>query len=419
PTPRIVGVARDVTDDRELEDELRQAQKLEALGALASSVAHDFGNLLQGVIGCLNIALSSNSSDRSRDYLRQAVMALKGGATLVSQLMRFSRKEPTQARPIGMDAAIFGCEKLLQRLVGDHIQVRIEAHAPQSLLVADPVQIEQILMNLAANARDAMPQGGQLLIRTEEVHKPNASGLQLPFVQLEVRDLGCGMDQQTQARVFDPFFTTKSAGKGTGLGLSTVRAVTRSLGGEVAVDSEPGQGTVFTFHFPTASAPIANDGAFQIGRRFAGRVLLVEDDRKARRSVRRALEELGFEVVEAGDAGEALSLADASLGLLITDVALPEVSGPKIREALAERYPNLKALYISAHPAPYLMQTGLLQKSDALLQKPFDVHDLAFQLAELCETADSRVTRTDGARSEVTRSEATRSEATRSEARAT
>ena len=386
PSRQIVGVARDVTDDRDLEEELRQAQKLEALGTLASSVAHDFGNLLQGVMGCLNMALRDTTTmERSRDYTRQALTAVRGGATLVGQLMTFGRKDRARPGAIAIDTAIHDCSKLLQRLLGDHIELCIETGAPGALVLADPVQIEQILMNLAANARDAMPGGGRLVIMTETVLEAReAAGRTLPCIRLEVRDIGCGMDRETQARVFEPFFTTKVAGRGTGLGLSAVRAVTRALGGRVALESELGRGTTFVFHFPSvASAPVVPQRA-PVHVAFAGRVLLVEDDWRVRMSVRQYLEDLGFDVVEAADAVEALSRAKGTLTLLVTDVVLPEVSGPKIREMLKGQYPDLKALYISAHPALYLLEQGLLQNSDVILQKPFDIKDLQVRLTELC-----------------------------------
>jgi two-component system, cell cycle sensor histidine kinase and response regulator CckA len=384
PEPHVIGVARDVTDDRELEEELRQAQKLEAIGTLASSVAHDFGNLLQGVMGCLNIALGEGASpERSRDYTRQALVAVRGGATLVGQLMRFGRKESVSRRAIGIDAAITTCSKLLQRLLGDHIQLCIEAHAPRSTILADPVQLEQILMNLAANARDAMPGGGQFIIRTEEVIGGGSTPSQpLSYVRLEVRDVGCGMDAETQARLFEPFFTTKEAGKGTGLGLSAVRAVTRALGGQVAVETAVGCGTAFIFQFPSVVAAPALPRRAPPDTRFAGRALLVEDDWRVRIGVRQYLEELGFDVVEAGDVDEAVERA-AGCALLVTDVVLPEVSGPKIRDMLRHKYPEMKALYISAHPAPYLAEHGLLEKGATVLQKPFEVQDLAYRLTEL------------------------------------
>lgn len=388
PTSHVVGVARDVTDDRDLEEELRQSQKLEALGTLASSVAHDFGNLLQGVMGCLSIALGdATTAERSRDYTYQALMAVRGGASLVGELMKFGRKDRLHPRAIAIDTAIAGCAKLLQRLLGDHIRLCIETRAPRTSILADPVQVEQILMNLAANARDAMPGGGRLVIRTGEVLvEGDTPGQPRPFLRLEVTDIGCGMDLETQTRVFEPFFTTKAAGKGTGLGLSAVRAVTRALGGQVTLDSEVGKGTSFVFRFPAvpASPVLAPGGHPDV--QFAGRALLVDDDWRVRISVRQYLEELGFEVVEAADAGEALARAKGAVGLLVTDVILPEVSGPRIRALLQERYPELKVLYISAHPAPYLTEHGLLEANDMMLQKPFELHDLAFRLSELYST---------------------------------
>jgi len=387
PSPHIVGVARDVTDDRDLEEELRQGQKLEALGALASSVAHDFGNLLQGVMGCLNMALSKNTSnERAQDYTRQALAAVRSGATLVGQLTKFGRKEQTRRKPIAIDAAIAGCSKLLQRLLGDHIELRIEAESGGAMMLADPVQIEQILMNLAANARDAMPGGGRLLIRTDELwHQVDDSGRQHCEIRLEVRDMGCGMDGEMQARVFEPFFTTKEPGKGTGLGLSTVRAVTRALGGQVQLESEVGRGTALIFKFPCIVAPCVTVEPREAPEsRFAGRALLVEDDWRVRISIRQYLEDLGFEVVEAGDAVEALSRAQGAFTVMVSDVVLPETSGRRIRDILHRQNPELKTLYISAHPAQYLVEQGLLEKSDAVLQKPFERRELATRLAEIC-----------------------------------
>jgi PAS domain S-box-containing protein len=381
PARQVMGVARDVTDDRDLEEELRQAQKLEALGTLASSVAHDFGNLLQGVMGCLNMALRDTTSlERSREYTRQALTAVRGGATLVGQLMKFGRKDRVRPAATLLDATIHECSKLLQRLLGDHIELCIDTGAPSSLIRADPVQIEQILMNLAANARDAMPGGGRLIIRTEDVLDEEGT----PSVRLEVRDVGCGMDPETQARVFEPFFTTKAPGRGTGLGLPAVRAVTRSLGGRVDVESKLGCGTSFIFHLPAVSAPAIVQRRARLPFRFTGRVLLVEDDWRVRMSVGQYLEDLGFEVVEAADADEALSRAKGTFALLITDVALPEVSGPRIREMLKSEHPDMKALYISAHPAPYLLQQGLLLANDVILQKPFELKDLEHRLKGLC-----------------------------------
>jgi PAS domain S-box-containing protein len=388
PVPHVVGVARDVTDDRDLEEELRQGQKLEAIGALASSVAHDFGNLLQGVMGCLNMALGkSTSAERAEDYTRQALAAVRSGASLVGQLTKFGRKEQTRRKPVGVDTAIASCSRLLQRLLGDHIELKFEARAPGAMILADPVQIEQILMNLAANARDAMPGGGRLLIRTDELWQTlGSTGRQQAIVRIEVRDVGCGMDGDMQARVFEPFFTTKAAGKGTGLGLSTVRTVTRALGGQVEVTSEVGRGTAFVFEFPCIAAPCPLPEPREPAEaQFTGRALLVEDDWRVRVGIRQYLEDLGFEVVEAGDAVEALSRAQGVFTVLVADVVLPEVSGRRIRDILRSQNSELKTLYISAHPGHYLIEQGMLEKGDVILQKPFERRELAFRLAELCQ----------------------------------
>lgn len=387
PGSTIAGVARDVTEEKELEEELRQAQKLEALGILASRVAHDFGNLLQGVMGCLNIALSNATSpERSRDYTRQALVAVRGGSSLVQQLMKFGRKEEVHPRAVCVDDTIAECAKLLEMLLGEGIGLELHTAAPGTMVVADPVQIEQILMNLAANARDAMPSGGQLMVRTKEVRDVDEMGQKRCLLRLEVRDVGCGMDAETRARVFEPFFTTKSAGKGTGLGLSTVRAVTRALGGRITVDSEVGQGTRFVFHFPVVDRRregLALPAPELAPPRSLGRALVVDDDVQVRRTLREALEGFGFEVAEAGDGSEALQRSADDLSLLVADIVLPDVYGTKVRDQLRRRHPNLRTLYISAHPAPYLIQRGLLNETDLVLRKPFALDDLASGLAKL------------------------------------
>jgi PAS domain S-box-containing protein len=383
----VCGVARDVTRDRELEEELRHAHKLEALGMLASSIAHDFGNLLQGVMGCLTTALTATASpEAARDYTQQALVAVRGGATLVEQLAKFGRKDQLRPRAVAADEAIASCSKLLQMLLGDQITLQIEAGAPGASLVVDPVQLEQILMNLAVNARDAMPNGGRFIIRTREVRDVDDSGQRRRFLRLEVRDMGSGMDRETQARAFEPFFTTKGDGKGTGLGLATVHAVTQALGGRLALESGVGQGTRFVFHFPVAAAP-AELGVPAIKSpvmgQFTGRVLLVEGDWRARMTVRQGLEALGFQVVEAGDGAEALARGTNDLTLLVTDVVLPDIWGTKVNEDLRRRNPSLRVLYVSSHTASYLQQQGLLNEGDVMLQKPFAFDDLALALANL------------------------------------
>jgi PAS domain S-box-containing protein len=254
PTRQIVGVARDVTAERELHEGRRQARELEARATLASSIAHDFGNLLQGVMGCLNNALRPETTqERAREYALHALQAVRGSATLVGRLMQMAPKERVQPRVMALDSTITNCSTLIQGLLGEHIRLEVRARAPRGVILADPAQIEQILLNLAANARDAMPQGGKLLIATAEVHLPKALG-EGSFVELEVRDIGCGMDGPTKVRIFEPFFTTKASDGGTGLGLASVQSTIQGLGGHIHVESEVGRGSAFILHFPMAAA---------------------------------------------------------------------------------------------------------------------------------------------------------------------
>jgi two-component system cell cycle sensor histidine kinase/response regulator CckA len=332
-------------------------------------------------MGCLTVALApSTPPGVAHDYTRQALASVRSGATLVSQLMKFGRKERLHQSPLSIDLAIKACGALLQRLLGPHIRLRIEAGAPGAKILADAIQIEQILMNLAANARDAMPEGGELMIRTRELPAGSDAGQR---VLLEVRDAGCGMPREAQLRAFEPFFSTKGSGKGTGLGLSTVQAVTRALGGQVHLESEPQQGTTFTFHFPVLCTPNAQAASVPAESQFRGRALLVEDDVWVRVSVRKFLQDLGLDVLEASTAEEAVSRSSGELDLLVSDVVLPNVSGPRIRTMLQAQHPDLKTLYISAHPAYHLIERGLLEKGDALLQKPFERDALAARLTEL------------------------------------
>jgi PAS domain S-box-containing protein len=393
---RLIGVVRDVTAERELERELRQAQKMEAVGTLASGIAHDFGNLLQAVIGSVQMAMREGTPpERARRYLQGAEAAARRGARLTHQITSFGSKREARPKPVVVDAVVEGALELLRRLVGESIEVTAERGAPQGLVMADPTQLEHILMNLAANARDAMPSGGTIAIRTEEVSLDAAAAERLRlggpgrFVRLEVRDTGVGMDERTQERMFEPFFTTKKGTKGTGLGLSTVFANTRKLGGHVGVRSAPGEGTTFVFHFPRheegrpveAAPPTA-------ARSFEGfRALLVEDEPLVRMTIRVYLEELGIGVSEHERPAEALERVAAEpelpLDLVVTDVVMPGVNGPELVERLRRERPELRVLYVSAHSARELVARGTVEAGARVLSKPFDREDLADQLARL------------------------------------
>jgi signal transduction histidine kinase/CheY-like chemotaxis protein len=386
---RYVGVARDITQERRIEDELRQASKMEAIDTLAAGIAHDFRNLLHGIAGCAAVAERElERHGRVDAYLRQIRDATRRGTALTDQLMAFSRRQDAdRPQPVVVDAFIEGSAPLLMRLVGEQVRVELRLNAPRATIMADPVQLERILMNLASNACDAMPEGGALVIRTDAVTLDEGDplrqvvGIAGPCVRLEVRDTGTGMDDATRERIFEPFFTTKEVGRGTGLGLSAVFGITRKLGGRVAVDSTLGVGTAFTFwlprcadastRMPTGPHPVAS---------LSGLALLVEDDPLVRASIRAELEQLGMRVVTAEDPRRALAVVETlptPPTLLITDVMMPHMTGPRLAEQLRARFPALRVLLVSAHAAEDLVERGTLAPGTMLLRKPFDQAALA------------------------------------------
>jgi PAS domain S-box-containing protein len=384
-----VGVAQDFTAQRVLEEDLRQAQKLEAMGRLSNAIAHDFGNLLQGIMGCALIALSNDGPpERRDDYLERIVDAVKRGSDLVGQLMTFTRKKEAEPRPMRLDDTVQGAARLIERLVGANVRLEVVTRAPKAVVLADPVQIEQILINLAANARDAMPKGGRLRIETDEApFAPAAAGFPMSRgVRLVIRDTGLGIDDATRARIFEPFFTTKPVGLGNGVGLSTVLAITRTLGGRVDVESEPGRGTAFVFQFPCTDAKPVAERPELAEHRFGGRALLVEDNHLARATIRHFLEDLGLEVLESADVAHAVDIGTVhagSIDVCVSDVTLPDGTGPRLMSLLRARQPNLRALFISAHPKSEITERGLLPESVPVLRKPFGKQELAARLAAI------------------------------------
>jgi PAS domain S-box-containing protein len=396
----FAGFVRDMTVQKQLEEQLRHSQKMEAIGALTSGIAHDFGNLLMGIAGCANIALDKVDLDHPvARYLRELSAAAKRGTDLTRQLLGFSRKQAPKLASVVLDALIEGCAGLLRRLVGDDIVLEIRSAAPRCSIVADAGQLEQILVNLVVNARDAMPAGGRITITTAEVvideRSAEARGLAAGrYVKLEVTDDGHGMDEATRLRVFEPFFTTKEVGKGTGLGLSTVYALTKQFHGGLGVQSKLGRGTTFTLCFPCQAAPAtaeARDGAPEL---LTGNetVLIVDDDRLVRLSVRHYLEGLGYRVVEALEPGDALQLSrepSAAFDLLLTDVVMPGIGGRSLAERVRELHPEIRVLFMSAHPIEELLARGSLQPGDDLLDKPFGQAQLATAVRRVLD-ADQR-----------------------------
>ncbi len=394
PTDGIVGVAHDITEERELAAELRHAQKMEVVGTLASGIAHDFNNVLQAILGSAHQALDETcSKEEARDYMQRVKEVAKRGGALTNRLLTFSRKHVPRSEPTAVDAMIGSSTSLLKRLAGDHIEVKIEPAAPDGVIMADTVELEQILMNLVANARDAMREGGTLTIRTEEVHLDERQAEQHrpvaqagSYIRLWVEDTGVGMDEDTKARIFEPFFTTKGVGQGTGLGLSTVFAIVKRMGGHIDVRSRPLGGTSIAVCFARIDEEVRARQVFKPSVELSGTALLVEDNPLVRASTRKYLEELGLEVSEAADADAALEICDGlgePLDVVVTDVLIPGITGPKLADKLTAEHPDLPVLYISAVPRQELRERGILEPDAPFLQKPFDIDDLGLRLLAL------------------------------------
>jgi PAS domain S-box-containing protein len=389
----------DISERRNLEAQFLQAQKLEAVGRLAGGVAHDFNNALQVVLTCTELLESRlDPTDIGRSYLAEIKSAGMRGGALTRQLLAFSRKQPWRPSVIDLNALITDIEPMLHRMLGEDLSLSTRCTARMPAILADHGQIEQVLMNLVVNARDAMPLGGELLIETTDVEidapqvsaDPAASGRPDParstpasgrYVRLRVSDTGHGMDPATCARIFEPFFTTKEAGKGTGLGLSTVYGIVRQNNASIAVESAPGHGTSFLLYFPASAAVAVADlpAVAESTRGGTERLLLVEDEDALRELICTTLRGHGYRVVEARLGADAIDRAMAAplqIDLLLTDVILPDVSGPQVAGVLLSVNPALKVLYMSGYTDDYVARHGALGLDTPLLEKPFTVEDL-------------------------------------------
>jgi PAS domain S-box-containing protein len=363
-----IAMAEDITDQRRLEEQLLHAQKMEALGRLAGGIAHDFNNLLTVIRG--NIDLAATLWPEVDDNLSQARQAAERAATLVDQLLMFSRKRPIEPQVLDLDIVVAEFEGMMRHLTGRQIELRVQVGAGGALLIADRTQVEQVLLNLAVNARDAMPDGGCLTIGVEIASSCELPGMTGECVILTVADTGIGMSCDVRALIFEPFFTTKGPGKGTGLGLSTVYGIVQQYGGQISVESQPGEGTTFRIYFPRANAAAPGPIAGAAGQAFRGTetILVAEDDELVRPLVCKILEDSGYRVMSARTGELACDLvrqANVPVALLVTDVAMPGMSGYDLAQKLKLAQAGVKVLFISGNDENAEALGG------AFLKKPF------------------------------------------------
>jgi PAS domain S-box-containing protein len=394
----LTGVVIDVTEQRRAEDQLRAAQRLEAIGRLAGGVAHDFNNLLVAIIGYAEFALDSlRAEEPARKDIEEILKAGERAATLTRQLLAFSRRQLLKPEVISLNEVVRNLETMLRRLIGEDIEFRTMLVDEIAPVLADPGQIEQVLMNLVVNARDAMPGGGTITIETSSGEALDVS--QSPgtapagWVVLHVGDTGMGMDEATKAQIFEPFFTTKATGEGTGLGLATVYGIVKQSGGSIAVETAPGAGTRFRIAFPrdNSGAAIANlpaERPAQESRRGSETILIVEDEEAVRHLARRFLSAAGYGVMTAANGLDALLACedhDGPIDLLLTDVVMPQMSGPELAVRLTTVREDLRVLYMSGYTGSAVSKHGVLARGTHLLEKPFTRAELTRRVRQVLD----------------------------------
>jgi len=400
---RVLLVIEDVTSQHSLQEQVRQAIKMESVGKLAGGVAHDFNNLLTGIGGYTDLLLRQASEDSSeyQDLLQIRELSDRA-ADLTRHLLAFSRRQPLQPRVVNLNSLIENLSKMLSRLIGEDIHLRFDPGEHLGNVEADPGQIEQVLLNLAVNARDAMPDGGELSIKTDNVvidrefardHVGSSPGR---TVMLSVSDTGCGMDAETVAHIFEPFFTTKELGRGTGLGLSTVYGIVKQHGGSIWVYSAPGEGTTFRIYLPRVAARAEEHRRRpRLDAQPTGSecILVVDDELAIRTLVTRILRSSGYTVHTAADCEEAeavMTIHGPEIDLLLTDVVLPRLNGREIYDRLSARYPNLRVLYMSGYAESVIAHQGVCNDGAVLIPKPFSPGELSIHVREALSTPPGR-----------------------------
>jgi diguanylate cyclase (GGDEF)-like protein len=387
---------------RQSEEQLRQSQKMEAVGRLAGGVAHDFNNLLTAITGYSQLALNGlGDRDPVRKDIEEIRKAADRAASLTHQLLAFSRRQVLEPKVLDLNAVVADMETMLRRLIGEDIDLISILDPAAGQVTADPGQLEQVLLNLAVNARDAMPQGGKLVIETANAELDEAYAARHvavrpgPYVMLAVSDTGHGMDAETRARVFEPFFTTKEPGKGTGLGLSTVYGIVKQSGGHIWVYSEPEHGTTFKIYLPrvedAAETPVPHAQPLTPAGG-AETILLVEDDGGVRSLARRVLESKGYRVLEARQGDEALAISawyDGPIALMLTDLVMPGKGGRELARCFASVRPDMRVLYMSGYTDNAIFQQQVFDPGTAFLSKPFTPDELARKVREVLDTARS------------------------------
>ena len=389
----------EIAERESLEKQLVQAQKMEAIGRLAGGVAHDFNNLLTIITGYSDLLLNEmQSGSQFRGHIEEVKKAADRAAALTRQLLAFGRRQVLCPQVLILNKIVVSTDKMLRRLIGEDIDLVTKLDPALSQTKVDPGQVEQVIMNLVVNSRDAMPEGGKLTIETANAEldanyvRRHAMAAPGRFVMLAVSDTGCGMDAETQSHIFEPFFTTKETGKGTGLGLATVYGIVKQIGGEIWVYSEPGRGTTFKIYFPQAEEgerAVQPPKVVSASQRGSGTILVVEDEEAVRSLVRRVLESKGYAVLTASTAEEAARMCEqqgGKISLLLTDVVMPGMSGRKLAHHLGFSRPEMKVLYMSGYTDNAIVHHGVLDPGTAFLQKPFTPDAILRKVREVLDT---------------------------------